>query len=136
VNGCAPYVMAGRDGWTMAADATVYSRPRNFAYSVRLLAHYVRDEGLLALPEAVAKRSPLPARRLGLTNRGVVEPDAVADLVVFDLDRLSEESSFEDPNAYPLDIEHVCVNGRLAVEDGKLTGECAGVVLRAGREAR
>jgi N-acyl-D-amino-acid deacylase len=47
-----------------------------------------------------------------------------------DLERLSEESTFEDPCAYPVGVEHVLVAGQPAVEGGRVTGERAGRVLR------
>jgi N-acyl-D-amino-acid deacylase len=114
----------------MGVDAARYAHPRSFAYTVRLLASYVRDDALLGLREAVGKLSTAPARRIGLRDRGVIEAGAVADLVVLDLDRLSEESTFASPLAYPRGIEHVIVAGAHAVSGGELTGVRAGRVLR------
>ena len=125
-----PRAVIGSDGWTMAIDSAGYAHPRSFAFAVRLLAHYVRDDALIGLREAIAKLSTLPARRIGLTDRGVIEPGAVADVVVFDLERLSEESTFETPLLHPHGIQAVLVSGRLAVEDGRETGAAAGRVLR------
>lgn len=125
-----PRAMVGSDGWTMTTDGAPYAHPRSFAFTVRLLARYVRDEQVLDLTSAVAKLAYLPSRRLGLLDRGVVSPGAIADLVVIDVDRLSEESTFERPCAYPIGIEHVLVAGKPAVEDGRITGERWGRVLR------
>lgn len=125
-----PRTLFGSDGWTMSADAVEYAHPRNFASTVRLLARYVRDERAIELSAAIAKLAYLPARRLGLVERGLISPGAIADLVIIDLDRLSEESSFERPCAYPLGIEHVFVAGEVAVENGRVTGQRVGRVLR------
>src|SRR5262249_7228330 len=104
-----PRAVVGSDGWTMTVDAARYAHPRSFAFAVRLLARYVRDEAVIDLRQAIAKLSTLPARRIGLTDRGVIEPGAVGDLVVFDLDALSEQSSFETPLLYPQGIDYVLV---------------------------
>jgi N-acyl-D-amino-acid deacylase len=85
---------------------------------------------LLGLREAIGKLSTAPARRIGLRDRGVIEAGAVADLVVLDLEALSEESTFASPLSYPRGIEHVIVAGRHAVADGELTDVRAGRVLR------
>ena len=125
-----PRSIVASDGWTMSIDAAAYAHPRSFAYTVRLLASYVRDDALLGLRQAIAKLSTAPARRIGLHDRGVIEPGAVADLVVLDLERLSEESTFASPLSYPRGIEHVIVSGRHALADGELTDARAGRVLR------
>jgi N-acyl-D-amino-acid deacylase len=131
-----PGAIVASDGWTMSTDAAAYAHPRSFAYTVRLLASYVRDDALLGVREAVGKLSTLPARRVGLADRGVLEAGAVADLVVLDLAALSEESTFDAPLSYPRGIDHVVVAGRLAVADGRLTEARAGRVLRRRASVR
>ena len=82
-----PWVMIGSDGEGRAAQgpyATGKPHPRNYGTCPRLLGHYVRDRGLLSLPEAIRKMTSLPAAKLGLGDRGRLEPGAVADVVVFD----------------------------------------------------
>jgi N-acyl-D-amino-acid deacylase len=123
--------MFGSDGWVMSPDAAGYAHPRNFAAATRVLSHYVREVGLLALPEAIRKLSTLPARRLGLAGRGVIAPGAAADLVAFNLAGLQERATFEEPCRHPVGMEHVLVNGVLAVAGGAITGLRGGRVLRA-----
>jgi N-acyl-D-amino-acid deacylase len=125
-----PRTLLGSDGWTMTTDAVQYAHPRNFASAVRLLTRYVRDTHEIELSAAIAKLAYLPSRRLGLLERGLISPGAVADVAIINLERLSEESSFENPCAYPVGIEHVLVAGQVAVENGQVTGERAGRVLR------
>ena len=124
-----PRATIGSDGWAMSRDAAAYAHPRNFACTARLLAAYVRDEPVPQLAEAVRKLASAPADRLGLSDRGRLSPGAVADVVIVDLDRLSEEATYERPCAYPIGFEHVFVGGVHAVEDGALTGRRAGRVL-------
>ena len=131
-----PRTIVGSDGWTMSIDAAPYAHPRSFAYTVRLLASYVRDDALLGLRQAIAKLSTLPARRIGLHDRGVLEAGAVADIVVLDFEALSEQSTFAHPLAYPIGVEHVVVDGRHAVANGQLTDVRAGRVLRRSAHVR
>lgn len=123
--------MFGSDGWVMSTDAAGYAHPRNFGAATRLLTHYVRETGLLTLPEAIRRLSTAPARRLGLADRGVIAPGAAADLVAFDLAALIDSATFEDPCRHPVGIQHVLVNGVQAVAGGALTGLRGGRVLRA-----
>jgi N-acyl-D-aspartate/D-glutamate deacylase len=126
---CHPRAMIGSDGWAMTRDATQYAHPRNFACTARVLARYVRDEPVLRLPQAVHKLAAAPAQRLGLRDRGRLAPGAVADVVVIDLEQLSEEATYERPCAHPVGVEHVFVAGVQAVEAGVPTGRRAGRVL-------
>jgi N-acyl-D-aspartate/D-glutamate deacylase len=72
----------------------------------------------------------LPARRLGLRDRGVIRVGARADLVVFDPKRVADEATYEEPHRYPTAIDHVIVNGRFVIKDGQHTGSLPGRVLR------
>jgi N-acyl-D-amino-acid deacylase len=125
-----PRSIVGSDGWVMSAAAVPYTHPRSFAYSARLLAHYVRDEAVLTLGSAIQKLAVLPGRRIGLADRGVLAPQMVADIAVFDLDRLQEVANFTYPCAYPTGFDHVVVAGEVALEAGELTGRTAGRILR------
>jgi N-acyl-D-aspartate/D-glutamate deacylase len=72
----------------------------------------------------------MPARRLGLRDRGVIRVGAKADLVVFDARRVADQATYQDPHRYPTGIDHVVVNGRLVIKDGEHTGSLPGRVLR------
>ena len=71
-----PLVMLGTDSGGMAPDSgppTAGVHPRAWGSAARILAKYVREERLLTLEEAVRKMTSLPARRMGLWDRGVVQ---------------------------------------------------------------
>jgi N-acyl-D-aspartate/D-glutamate deacylase len=105
--------------------------PRTYGSTARVLGTYVRERGVLPLETAVAKLSAVPAARLGLRDRGQVREGWVADLVVFDPATVADRATYEVPAVHPDGIPHVVVNGRLAVRDGRETGERAGRLLRA-----
>jgi len=128
-----PRVMVGSDGSALAPYGELGEgkpHPRSYGTFPRVLAEYVREQRLLTLAQAVHKMTGMPARRLGLRDRGVLRPGARADLVVFDPRRVADRATYEEPHAYPEGIEHVLVNGRFVIRDGEHTGNLPGRVLR------
>ncbi len=97
------------------------SHPRAWGSAPRILGHYVREEKLLSLEEAIRKMTSLPASRMRLADRGIVRPGMAADLVVFDPGRVGERSTYADPSHYSQGIPYVAVNGQLVVDQGVLT---------------
>ena len=95
-----------------------------------MLGEYARQQRTVTLPHAVHKMTGLPARRLGLADRGVIRVGARADLVVFDPRRVIDVATYDDPHRYPTGIEHVVVSGRFVIRDGEHTGNLPGRVLR------
>jgi N-acyl-D-amino-acid deacylase len=104
--------------------------PRTYGSTARVLGTYVRERGVLDLATAVAKLTSVPAARMGLRDRGVVREGALADLVVFDPMTVADLATYDEPSRHPAGIDHVVVNGRLAVRDGAETGERSGRLLR------
>jgi N-acyl-D-amino-acid deacylase len=128
-----PRVMIGSDGSALAPHGelgTGKHHPRSYGTFPRVLGRYVREERLFSLPQAVHKMTGLPARRLGLSDRGVIRVGAKADLVVLDPLAVKDVATYEDPHRYPLGIVHVLVNGRFVVRDGEHTGGLPGRLLR------
>ncbi len=104
--------------------------PRTYGSTARVLGPYVRERGGLALETAVAKLTSVPAARLGLRDRGVLREGAMADLVAFDPGTAADVATYAEPARHPIGVDHVVVNGCLAVRDGAETGERAGRLLR------
>jgi N-acyl-D-amino-acid deacylase len=125
----------------VASDASVNTpgvgrpHPRGYGNTARVLAKYVREEGVLSLGEAVRKMSALPAEHFGFTDRGLLRPGSAADLVVFDPRAISDRATFEAPHAFPDGMPHVLVNGVFVVRNGTHTGMRPGAVIRSRRPA-
>lgn len=128
-----PQTMIASDG-RLSRPGDGHPHPRAYGTFPRVLGEYVRVQKLMPLETAVYKMTGMPAKRLGLTDRGVLREGAYADVVVFDAATVKDQSTFAEPHQYPIGIEVVVVNGELAVSDGKATGVRAGRVLvrRAG----
>ncbi|HEV7900143.1 MAG TPA: D-aminoacylase [Planosporangium sp.] len=129
-----PATLIGSDGQALDPDGptgTGAPHPRSFGCYPRLFARYVRT-GPLTLADAVRRCTSAAARRAGIADRGELRPGSAADVVVFNLDRIADRATFEDPQQYPAGIRAVLVNGELVVEDGRHRGARPGAVLRLG----
>ncbi len=131
-----PWVMVGTDGYALKPEGVLakgIAHPRSYGTYPRILGRYVREEGLLKLEEAIRKMTSLPAKKLGLKDRGLIKERFAADIVIFDPEEILDLATYKEPHRYPRGIEYVLVNGELVVEKGKHTGRLPGKVLRFGR---
>ncbi|MDN5727879.1 MAG: amidohydrolase family protein, partial [Propionibacteriales bacterium] len=104
--------------------------PRSWGTFPRVLGHYVRDEGVLSLAEAVRHMTSAPADRLGLADRGRLRTGHRADLVIFDPATVGSPATYENPFRAAVGIDRVIINGTEAVINGAMTGSRSGHVLR------
>ena len=104
--------------------------PRSYGNNARVLAEYVRNRHVLTLEDAIRRMTTLPARTFRFEDRGIVREGAAADLLVFDPARVQDKATFQQPHQYSEGFDYVLVNGKVEVEDGKLTETRAGQVLR------
>lgn len=101
-----------------------------YGWAARFLQYYVRDKQLLNLPEALKKITSIPAKRLGLINRGMLQEGFHADICVFDAANIASNVTTKNPRKYASGILYVLVNGQLSMQNGKRTEINAGQVLR------
>ena len=106
--------------------------PRSYGTFPRVLGEYARERKLFSLETAVNKMTGMAAERLGLRDRGRVQPGYFADLTVFDPATVKDESTYPDPHRYPSGIPFVIVNGTVAVDEGRMANR-AGRVLAPTR---
>jgi N-acyl-D-amino-acid deacylase len=128
-----PLVGVGTDSGAQAEDGRLSeskSHPRAWGSFPRILGHYVRDEHLLTLEEAIRKMTSKAADRVHLSDRGVLRPGLIADITVFDPATIRDLSTFDNPRQYSTGVRQVFVNGRRVVADGAMTAERPGRPLR------
>jgi N-acyl-D-aspartate/D-glutamate deacylase len=95
------------------------------------IKHFVKELEVLTLEEAVKKATYVPAHDvLKLHDRGMIKEGAFADLVMFDLNIISEGNTFHEPTLPPKGIEVVFVNGTIVYCNNSHTGAMPGQVLR------
>ncbi len=128
-----PWVSFCSDAASMAPEGVFLNKnphPRAYGAFARLLAKYVRDEGLITLQEAVRRLTALPAQNLRLERRGLLKDGYYADVVVFDPAAIQDHATPENPHQYATGVMHVLVNGVPVLKDGEHTGATPGRVVR------
>jgi N-acyl-D-aspartate/D-glutamate deacylase len=128
-----PWCSIGSDGLAYAIDGPTrrgHPHPRSFGTFPRVLGVYVRQKGLLSLETAVRKMTSQNAAKLGLHDRGLLRPGMIADVTVFDADRIIDRATYTEPFQYSEGMEYVVVNGQLVLDAGKHTGARPGKALR------
>ncbi len=123
-----PWVATASDGGiAQPGDGPVH--PRFYGTFPRKIRHYALTVGALSLESAIRAQSSLPARIMGLADRGEIREGNWADLVVFDLETISDQATFVDPHQHATGIDHVLVNGEFVVENGQILMTLPGKVL-------
>ena len=103
--------------------------PRVYGAFPRLLELYVKERGVLTLPEAVHKLTRQPAERFHLTGKGRIEAGADGDLCLFDSAKIHEAGTWTRPDQLAQGMDWVFVNGVPAVAEGQFTGSSSGRAL-------
>jgi N-acyl-D-amino-acid deacylase len=128
-----PRVGVGCDGSALAPYGKLglgKPHPRSYGTFPRVLGKYVREEKILPLPEMIRKMTSVPAAKFGFTARGVLKSGYLADIVIFDQERVNDQATWKEPHQYPVGIHHVIVNGQVVVEGSEHTGRLPGRILR------
>ena len=123
-----PWTMTASDGG-LARPGQRVPHPRGNGTFPRKLRRYVEERRTVDLAQAIRSMTALPAAVFHLPDRGIVRPGAVADLVIFDLAKVRDRATYEQPHQLAEGMVHVLVNGRFAVDGGRFTKELAGTVL-------
>lgn len=122
-----PATMIGSDG----VPHDPHPHPRLWGTFPRILAKFCREEKALELTDAVYKMSRLPAKRFGLSDRGLIHPGYAADLVLFDPEKICDVADYKNSQKAAMGIEAVWVNGELSYNKGKVCcNEGSGKFLR------
>jgi N-acyl-D-amino-acid deacylase len=128
-----PWVSFGSDAASLAPEGVFLrssTHPRAYGTFARILGHYVRDEAVLPVEEAIRRLSRLPAENLKLDRRGALRPGYFADVVLFDPLRIQDHATYTAPQTYATGVEHVFVNGVHVLKAGEHTGATSGRALR------
>lgn len=95
--------------------------PRGYGNNARVLARYVRDQNVIPLEDAIRKMTSLPAKTFRLKNRGEIKLGYIADLVLFDPEKVSDPSTYSDPHHYAVGFDDVIVNGVPVIRAAQFT---------------
>lgn len=122
-----PAVMLCSDGLMHARQG----HPRAAGTFPRLIAEYVRG-GKLSLYQAIEKMTAMPARRIGLDQKGNLTPGSDGDVVIFDPETIRDRATFQEPDLAPEGIDYVLVGGEIACDHGAIVNVRLGRALRRG----
>lgn len=120
-----PNIMLASDGLMDNGQG----HPRAAGAFPRFVRNYV-GSGRLSLDEAVYKMAAMPAAKLGLSHKGNLRSGADADVVVLDLDRITDRATFDQPNAGPEGLDYVLVGGEVAVDHDRVVRSDLGRAVR------
>ena len=101
----------------------------SYCYTIRFLMEYVIDQKLFTLEEGIRKMTSLPADSARLKGRGRLKEDYTADILIFSLEDLKDNTTDDKPSAYPDGIELVMVNGSIVLEQGTHSQALPGQML-------
>lgn len=116
----------------VCTDGLLGGKPHPRAYGTypRILGRYVREQNLISLPEAVRKMSGLAAETFQLRRYGKIQAGMQANIVVFNPHHIIDLATFEDSRQYPQGVEHVLVEGQLAIRYGESYLPGHGIAVR------
>ena len=117
-----PWVMVGSDASIRATSGILsedFPHPRNYGTFARFLRLCLSGELELTLEEAIRRMTSLPAKSFSLQGRGVIEPGAWADVVVFDKAAVRDLATFEEPHRYAAGFSLTVINGEIAFDGQK-----------------
>lgn len=119
---------------SLISDATYPTtgmpHPRVYGTFPRLIEHFVEKKHALTLEQAVQKMTAAPAKALRLRGKGQLMVGMDADLCVFSPGRIHETATYSAPRQEAEGMSYVLVGGKIALTEGKPTGEHAGRILK------
>ncbi len=125
-----PFVATASDGSTQDPSADTLPHPRSYGCFPRKIGRYGMAGKMISVEHAIRSSSGLPADILKLPERGYVKAGYYADVVVLDPATFTDTATFDKPHSYATGVRYLFVNGGLAIDGEKSTGQLNGRVLR------
>jgi N-acyl-D-amino-acid deacylase len=102
--------------------------PRLYGAFPRFLRDFVQERKVLDLPAAIRKMTAMPATRVGLDDRGLLQPGRRADILVFDPAKFRDQADYLDPARLSTGLDYAIIGGKTAFRGGTLLRRDAGTV--------
>jgi len=128
-----PHTIIASDGRAVATYGELNKgsiHPRYYGAFPRVLGKYVREKKVLSLETAIKKMTSMPAKIMGLDNRGILTPNKVADITIFDAETICDVATFENPHQYSNGIEKVIISGEVIIDQGNHTNKMVGQIIK------
>jgi N-acyl-D-aspartate/D-glutamate deacylase len=127
-----PWTMTCTDG-DLVRMGVGKPHPRAYGAFARKLKKYVNERGAIDLPSAIRSMTTLPAAVFGIKDRGQLRAGAFADVLIFDLAKINDAATYENPHQLAEGMTDIIVNGEVARQNGNFTPALAGRVLKPER---
>lgn len=115
----------------ICTDGSLRDRhPRGAGSFPRVLARYVREQGVLSLESAIHHMTGLSAQHMGFVERGIIAPGMMADLVLFNPNTVRDRATTSEPFASSKGIHSVWVAGERVLHEGEVSKTFPGRVIR------
>ncbi len=124
-----PWMMTSSDGDLVPVGRGV-PHPRIYGAFPRKIRVYVIEKGIIDLADAIRTMTSLPATVFRIPDRGALRAGTLADIVVFDLERITDRATYAAPHQSSEGMVYVLVNGQVSLDGGTVTEVRAGRVLR------
>ncbi len=122
------YVMTSSDGSVQYLGDGM-PHPRNYGTFPHKIRKYVLDDGIISMSHAIRAATSLPAKMLGLSDRGQVKEGFIADLTIFNPETIDGIATFENPHQYSQGISYLLINGQVVIENDVYNGKLVGKTL-------
>jgi N-acyl-D-aspartate/D-glutamate deacylase len=103
--------------------------PRSYGTFAKLISKYVVQEKKLSLELAVQKASAIPAKLIGLSERGEIRKGYHADLLIFDPGLIKDLATFSNPFSLAKGFDTVMIDGKIVRSQGKIVCHNCGELL-------
>ena len=127
-----PYVMVCTDAGTLY-DNGIPGHPQDAGTYPKFFKTMVREQHRITLIEAISRCTYMPAKRLGLNNKGVIEIGTDADILIFDSKIIEDKADypcFGATDTRPEGIEYVFVNGIMTVKGKEVLDVNSGKTIK------
>ncbi|MFC2158759.1 amidohydrolase family protein [Acidobacteriota bacterium] len=125
------YVSTGSDG-TVQLPGMNFSHPRSYGTFIRKIRKYAIEKNLISLEFAIRAATALPSEVLNLSDRGRLKENHAADIIIFDLEQITDKATYQAPHEFSEGIRHLLINGEYVIKNGRLTNTLAGIPLKMG----
>ena len=100
--------------------------PRNFGTFPKYISMAKKDIPIEKIINRITKK---PAKIFGIEKRGEIKNGYFADLTIFNLDKVNDVSTFQNPFQQPEGIVTVIINGKIILENGDIANKKNGKIL-------
>ncbi len=116
--------------WVVTSSDGSDGHPRQYATFPRKYVKYVTEDKAISLAEFIRSSTGRAADMYMLTNRGYLREGYFADVAVIDLKNYKPVADYKKPRELATGVDAIFVNGKAAIQDGKITGALAGTVIK------